>query len=91
MKCKLSIYCIKISSLLQIDSYSYRPKAKKEFQSAENPDYEDIRGEANLHYRLRHDCFQKAQEAYRRGMKQVAQFYSNQVGFQYNVTRCKQR
>lgn len=63
----------------KIDSYSYRPKVKKEFQSSENPEYEDIRGEANLHYRLRHECFQKAQEAYRRGMKQVANFYSNQV------------
>ncbi|XP_061183888.1 NEDD4-binding protein 2-like [Saccostrea echinata] len=61
-----------------IDSYTYHPKVKNEYQSAENPEYEDIRGEANLHYRLRHECFQKAQEAYRRGMKQVAQFYSNQ-------------
>ncbi|XP_062616217.1 NEDD4-binding protein 2-like [Saccostrea cucullata] len=61
-----------------IDSYTYRPKVKKEYQSAENPEYEDIRGEANLHYRLRHECFQKAQEAFRRGMKQVAHFYSNQ-------------
>lgn len=61
-----------------IDSYSYRLKVKKEFQSSENPEYEDFRGEANLHYRLRLECFQKAQEAYRRGMKQVANFYSNQ-------------
>lgn len=40
--------------------------------------FEDYRGEATLHHKLRQECFQKAQEAYRKGLKQVASFYSNQ-------------
>ncbi|XP_076117136.1 uncharacterized protein LOC143084941 isoform X2 [Mytilus galloprovincialis] len=55
------------------------PKIIKDAQSVRpSVDYEEFRGEANLHYRLRHECFQKAQEAHRRGMRQVASFYSNQ-------------
>ncbi|XP_071124652.1 uncharacterized protein [Mytilus edulis] len=55
------------------------PKIIKDAQTVRpSVDYEEFRGEANLHYRLRHECFQKAQEAHRRGMRQVASFYSNQ-------------
>ncbi|KAK3100471.1 hypothetical protein FSP39_020574 [Pinctada imbricata] len=48
------------------------------FQNAENPEYDDIRGEANLHYCLRHQCFQKAQDAHSKGMREVASFYARQ-------------
>ncbi|XP_013787290.1 NEDD4-binding protein 2-like, partial [Limulus polyphemus] len=41
-------------------------------------DFKDLRAEANLHQHLRNECFQKAREAYRRGMKAVASFYSQQ-------------
>ncbi|KAL3879118.1 hypothetical protein ACJMK2_031430 [Sinanodonta woodiana] len=61
-----------------LDSYPYQPKVTKDFQEPEGTDYEDYRGEAHIHFRLRHECFQKAQEAYKRGMKQVASFYSQQ-------------
>ncbi|CAG2187103.1 N4BP2 [Mytilus edulis] len=55
------------------------PKIIKDAQTVRpSVDYEEFRGEANLHYRLRHECFQKAQEAHRRGMRQVASFYSEQ-------------
>lgn len=61
-----------------LDSYIYHPVISKDYQDGEEPEYEDLRGEATLHYRLRHECFQKAKEAYRRGLKQVASFYSQQ-------------
>jgi DNA-nicking Smr family endonuclease len=48
------------------------------YQSYSDPAYQDFRAEASMHYRLRHECFQKAQEAYRRNMKQAAAFYSQQ-------------
>ncbi|XP_022086198.1 uncharacterized protein LOC110976861 [Acanthaster planci] len=48
------------------------------FQSTENPDYQDYRGEATMHYRLRHEAFQKAAAAYNRGQKELASFYSQQ-------------
>ncbi|XP_052089601.1 uncharacterized protein LOC127726317 isoform X2 [Mytilus californianus] len=55
------------------------PKVIKDAKTVNaSVDYEEFRGEANLHYRLRHECFQKAQEAHRRGMRQVASFYSEQ-------------
>ncbi|KAL4230773.1 NEDD4-binding protein 2 [Mactra antiquata] len=52
--------------------------ASKDYQDGVDPEYEDYRGEANLHHRLRQECFMKAREAYRRGLKQVASFYSQQ-------------
>ena len=55
------------------------PQVTKDYQDGVDPDYEDYRGEANLHIRMRHECFQKAQEAFRQGLKQVASFYSQQV------------
>ncbi len=48
------------------------------YQTLEDPNYQDYRAEASMHYKLRHECFQKAQEAYRRGMKGAAAFYSQQ-------------
>ena len=44
-----------------------------------DPDYHDYRAEATAHYRQRHECFQKAAEAYERGLKDLASFYSRQV------------
>lgn len=65
-----------------LDSYLHVPitvpKIIRDAQSVSNVDYEEFRGEANLHYRLRHECFQKAQEYHRKGMKQVSSFYSQQ-------------
>ncbi|XP_060570620.1 uncharacterized protein LOC132728916 [Ruditapes philippinarum] len=61
-----------------LDSYIYHPVVSKDYQDGMEPEYEDYRGEANLHFRLRHECFQKAREAHRRGLKQVASFYSQQ-------------
>ncbi|XP_078072540.1 NEDD4-binding protein 2 [Mustelus asterias] len=48
------------------------------FQDAEFPDYEDFRAEAVLHRRKQQECFSKAAEAHRRGMKPVAVFYAQQ-------------
>ncbi|XP_078402666.1 NEDD4-binding protein 2 [Cetorhinus maximus] len=48
------------------------------FQDAEFPDYEDFRAEAVLHRRKQQECFSKAAEAHRRGMKPVATFYAQQ-------------
>ncbi|KAH3855313.1 hypothetical protein DPMN_097879 [Dreissena polymorpha] len=62
----------------QLDAYIYHPVVSKDYQDGAAPEYEDYRGEATLHHRLRHECFQKAQEAHRRGLKQVAAFYSQQ-------------
>ena len=57
----------------------YVPTATKDYQEKNSPEYEDFRGEANVHYRLRMECFQKAQDAHSRGMREVAAFYSQQV------------
>ena len=51
----------------------------EEYQTMEDPGYQDIRAETSLHYQLRKECFEKAQEAHSRGLKQVASFYSQQV------------
>ncbi|KAK7496517.1 hypothetical protein BaRGS_00012169 [Batillaria attramentaria] len=41
-------------------------------------DYQELRQEALVHHRMRGDCFKKAHEAFRRGMREVALFYSQQ-------------
>ncbi|XP_060680660.1 NEDD4-binding protein 2 isoform X1 [Hemiscyllium ocellatum] len=51
---------------------------ERTFQDAEFPNYEDFRAEAVLHRRKQQECFSKAAEAYRRGMKPVATFYAQQ-------------
>ncbi|KAL5012756.1 hypothetical protein ScPMuIL_011307 [Solemya velum] len=61
-----------------VDSYLYTPTSRKDYQISQHPNYEDYRGEANIHHRLRHECFQKAQQAYQRNMRDVAFFYSQQ-------------
>nr|XP_006001549.1 PREDICTED: NEDD4-binding protein 2 isoform X2 [Latimeria chalumnae] len=48
------------------------------FQDIEYPNYDDFRAEAFLHYHKQQECLKKADEAYRRGMKQVATFYAQQ-------------
>lgn len=48
------------------------------YQAIKDPDYADYRAEASLHYRLRQECFAKAQKAHCRGHKSVAVFYSQQ-------------
>ncbi|CAH1778267.1 unnamed protein product, partial [Owenia fusiformis] len=53
-------------------------EADTAYQSIENPEYFDYRGEAVMHYRRRAECFEKAKEAYKRGMRQVASYYSQQ-------------
>ncbi|XP_048387390.1 NEDD4-binding protein 2 isoform X2 [Stegostoma tigrinum] len=51
---------------------------ERAFQDAEFPNYEDFRAEAVLHRRKQQECFSKAAEAHRRGMKPVATFYAQQ-------------
>ncbi|KAI1887635.1 hypothetical protein AGOR_G00192340 [Albula goreensis] len=51
---------------------------KPEFQDTEDPEYEDFRTEAMLQRRKQQECFSKAAEAYRQGMKDVASFYAQQ-------------
>ncbi|XP_037506362.1 uncharacterized protein LOC119382640 isoform X2 [Rhipicephalus sanguineus] len=41
-------------------------------------DYDVIRREATVHYHMRQESFRKAKDAYHRGMKTVAAFYSQQ-------------
>ncbi|XP_013405628.1 NEDD4-binding protein 2 [Lingula anatina] len=53
-------------------------KHTEDYQDYETPEYQDFRAEADMHYALRQECFQKAQEAHRRGMQQVAVYYSQQ-------------
>ncbi|NWX20611.1 N4BP2 protein, partial [Aegotheles bennettii] len=48
------------------------------FQEFEYPQYEDLRAEAFCHQQKRQECFKKAGEAYRMGMKPVAAFYAHQ-------------
>eukprot|EP00057_Strongylocentrotus_purpuratus_P005540 XP_003731200.2 PREDICTED: NEDD4-binding protein 2 [Strongylocentrotus purpuratus] len=67
------------------DSSPARRKAKGQsdstdgqFQSTEQPDYEDYRAEATLHFKQRDECFKKAAKAYHAGQKELAVHYSNQ-------------
>ena len=50
-----------------------------DYQTMDDPGYQDFRAETSIHYKLRAECFRKAQEAFSRGLKQVASFYSRQV------------
>lgn len=52
-----------------------------DYQTMDDPGYQDFRAETSIHYKLRAECFRKAQEAFSRGLKQVASFYSRQVTF----------
>ena len=56
----------------------------EEYQTMDDPGYQDFRAETSIHYQLRKECFQKAQEAFRRGLRQVAAFYSNR----YKLVPC---
>lgn len=51
-----------------------------QFQDTEDPEYEDFRAEAALQREKQQECFSKAADAYSQGRKQVASFYSQQVG-----------
>ncbi|KAG5285916.1 hypothetical protein AALO_G00008970 [Alosa alosa] len=48
------------------------------FQETDEPEYQDLRAEANLHRFKQQECFSKAAEAHRRGKRQVASFYAQQ-------------
>ncbi|KAK1175329.1 NEDD4-binding protein 2 isoform X2 [Acipenser oxyrinchus oxyrinchus] len=48
------------------------------FQDTEDPDYDDYRTEALIQRRSQQECFSKAAEAYRKGMKEVATYYAQQ-------------
>ncbi|XP_035752619.1 NEDD4-binding protein 2 isoform X2 [Egretta garzetta] len=48
------------------------------FQEFEYPQYDDLRAEAFCHQQKRQECLKKAGEAYRMGMKPVAEFYAHQ-------------
>ncbi|NWW72639.1 N4BP2 protein, partial [Climacteris rufus] len=48
------------------------------FQDFEYPQYDDLRAEAFCHQQKRQECWKKAGEAYRMGMKPVAAFYAHQ-------------
>lgn len=52
-------------------------------QNSEEFDYHILRQESYVHHRMRSECFEKAQEAYRRGMREVAIFYSQEVNVQF--------
>lgn len=56
------------------------PNLKKhnKFQSLEHPGYHDYRAEANLHYQQRQECFKKASEAFRKGQRELAAYYSEE-------------
>eukprot|EP00057_Strongylocentrotus_purpuratus_P004739 XP_003729344.1 PREDICTED: NEDD4-binding protein 2 [Strongylocentrotus purpuratus] len=49
-----------------------------QFHSTEQPDYEDYRAKATLHFNQRDECFKKAAKAYRTGKKEHASYYSKQ-------------
>ncbi|XP_039607254.1 NEDD4-binding protein 2 isoform X2 [Polypterus senegalus] len=48
------------------------------YQDTVDPDYDDYRAEAFIHRLKQQECFSKAAEAYRRGMKDVATYYAQQ-------------
>ncbi len=52
---------------------------ESDYQSLDDPGYQDFRAEATIHYRLRAENLRKAQEAYHRGLGHVASWYSQQV------------
>lgn len=52
---------------------------EQHYQDTEDPEYEDFRAEACLHRRKQLESFSKAAEAFRRGQKEIASFYAEQV------------
>lgn len=71
------MHSIKQQSALDVlDTFDY--SLSEDCDDIVDAGFEDYRGEATLHHKLRQECFQKAQEAYRKGLKQVASFYSQQ-------------
>ncbi|XP_078534437.1 NEDD4-binding protein 2 [Lissotriton helveticus] len=73
-----------VQSVRTTNSKEKRTKAEEEslcgksFQDIADPEYADFRTEAFLHRSKQQECFRKAAEAYRRGMKEVATFYAQQ-------------
>ncbi|XP_077984054.1 uncharacterized protein LOC144438768 [Glandiceps talaboti] len=66
---------------------SYKPKdfeaeryveEEELYQTIDEPGYKDFRVEADLHYKERQKCFEKAAEAYRRKQGHLAIMYSQQ-------------
>jgi hypothetical protein len=51
-------------------------------------DYQELRQEALLHAYMRSECFNKSREAFSRGMKDVAVFYSEKVQFYHFTALC---
>lgn len=65
-------------SLLDMEQVRIPPIEDEEtlYRTIENPTYDDLRAEAQIHYRLHHECLQKAQEANKRQYTAVAAHYS---------------
>ncbi|KAK6173334.1 hypothetical protein SNE40_016805 [Patella caerulea] len=71
----------KQKSLLDLlETPSYKQVRHREYQRFDSDDvnYQELRGEANLHHMLRQNCFIKAKEAFQRGMPEVSSFYAQQ-------------
>ncbi|XP_050416373.1 uncharacterized protein LOC126830144 [Patella vulgata] len=71
----------KQKSLLDLlETPSYKQVQHREYQTFDSDDvnYQELRGEANLHHMLRQNCFIKAKEAFQRGMPEVSSFYAQQ-------------
>ena len=59
------------------------PTKEDLYQTLEDPLYSDFRAEAYEHYKQRQECLKKAAIAYRKGMLQVASYYSQQSQLHY--------
>ncbi|XP_076467989.1 uncharacterized protein LOC143298872 [Babylonia areolata] len=73
-----TIEAVKQLSLLQATQEGSEQFQRVDAFSQPDQDYQEIRQEALLHSYMRKECFQKAHDAHRRGMRDVANFYSQQ-------------
>ncbi|KAK3737014.1 hypothetical protein QZH41_018399 [Actinostola sp. cb2023] len=62
-----------------VPGYSGNPEQQQmAYQAINDPGYIDFRGEANMHYKEREECFKKAAFAFSKKQGQLAQFYAAQ-------------
>lgn len=78
-------YCICINGYIFQSTSQNEIAARQDSKlSTENANtlYQVYKDEANRHYNLRKECLNKANDAFRRGLPQVASYYSQVVSVQ---------
>ena len=60
------------------------------FQSMDDPSYQDYRAEAQMHFELRSECIKKAALAYNKRQGELAKIYADQVRCLVVIGMCRE-